>query len=85
VRMSSFLCTHFTDYVLTAVVSIFDQALACELSARHYLKNNEPDLDKALSLYKQAEKCYKEWGSPKKETQMKEAISMIIIEGKRPS
>jgi hypothetical protein len=81
--MQSLVCTHFTDYVLTSVVFIFYQAaLAWELSGRHYEKNKEPDFDKALSLYKQAEKCYKEWGSPKKVTQMKEAVSMIITEGK---
>jgi hypothetical protein len=84
--MQSFVCTHFKYYVLTSVVFIFYRALAWELSGRHYEKNKEPDFDKALSLCKQAKKCYKEWGSPKKVTQMKEAVAvrMIITEGKCP-
>jgi hypothetical protein len=57
------------------------QALACELSARHYREKSHGDLDKALSLYRQAEKCYEEWGSPKKARQMKEAIHMIAMKG----
>jgi hypothetical protein len=76
---------------LTCILTVFFlQALACELSARHYCeKKCGPDLDKArdkaLSLYRQAENCYKEWGSPKKVIQMKEAIRMIVEEGKSPA
>lgn len=65
------------------------QGLACELSARHYReKSSATDLDKAISLYRQAESCYKEWGSPKKVTQMKEEIQklrMLVEEGKSPA
>lgn len=71
---------------LTSLVYMYSlQALACELSARHYCKKtHRPDLSKALSLYKQAKECYQEWGSPKKVTQMKGAISTITKEGKSP-
>jgi hypothetical protein len=61
------------------------QALACELPARHYCEKSHGDLDKALSLYRQAEKCFQELGSPKKVMQMKGAIRMIVEEGNSPA
>ena len=54
---------------------IHDEALACELAGNHFVGNK--NVKKALCLYEQAEKCYREWGTEKKATQMRELIKSL--------
>jgi hypothetical protein len=51
---------------------VHEEGLACELAGNHYehLENS----DKALTMFKQAEKCYKAWGSKWKTHEMAEKI-----------
>eukprot|EP00956_Cyclotella_meneghiniana_P022152 scaffold41388_cov125-Cyclotella_meneghiniana.AAC.5 len=60
---------------------IHEEALACELAAKHYERNCDPDM--AISLFRQAKKCYREWGSKKKVQHVAEAIERIT-QGKHP-
>ena len=55
-----------------------DEALACELAGKHFERKKE--LKKALSLYRQAERCYIDWGTEKKANQMKEMVTRLSLE-----
>ena len=57
---------------------IHEEALACELAGKHF--ERKKNLRKALSLYRQAEKCYIDWGTEKKANQMKEMVTRLSLE-----
>lgn len=67
----------YDDAIKAAQSSKFvhDEALACELAGKHFGRCK--NLSKALLLYKQAERCYRDWGSEKKANQMKELIGNL--------
>lgn len=54
---------------------IQEEGLACELAGMHHerLENNE----KALAFFRQAERCYKYWGSQRKTWQMTEKAKIV--------
>ena len=54
---------------------IHDEALACELAGKHFERTK--NFKEAIKLYKQAEKCYRKWGTEKKANQMKDIIRRI--------
>ena len=54
---------------------INEEGLTCELAAKHYLRTNDHEM--AKSLFGQAEKCYRKWGSEKKAQLMIKAIEQI--------
>ncbi|KAL7543377.1 hypothetical protein ACHAXR_013104 [Thalassiosira sp. AJA248-18] len=56
-----------------------EQGLACELAALHCLRNK--DYDAASNLFKQAQKCYTEWGSQVKVDQITKQFERIAGRG----
>ena len=54
---------------------IHEEGLACEFAAKHYERTNDHEM--AKSLFGQAEKCYRKWGSAKKAKLMMQAIEQI--------
>lgn len=56
---------------------IHEEALACELAGMHYERKG--NTKKAVSLFRQAEQCYKVWGSPIKMLQMMSKIQLALI------
>ena len=67
----------YDDAIKAAQSSKFlhDEALACELAGKHFERSK--NLTKALSLYKQAEKCYRDWGTEKKANQMRQLFENL--------
>ena len=54
---------------------INEEGLTCELAAKHYVRTNDREI--AKSLFGQAGKCYRRWGSAKKAQLMIKAIEQI--------
>jgi ATP-dependent RNA helicase DDX31/DBP7 len=70
---------HF-DAAINASISskfIHEEALACELAGMHCRSNNQTA--NALNLLQNAERCYTEWGSKVKASQMRTTIDAINI------
>jgi hypothetical protein len=70
---------HF-DAAINASISskfIHEEALACELAGMHCRSNNQTA--NALNLLQNAERCYTEWGSKVKASQMRSIIDAINI------
>ncbi|KAL7537493.1 hypothetical protein ACHAXR_007855 [Thalassiosira sp. AJA248-18] len=71
----------FNAAITTARSSKFvhEQGLACELAALHYIRCK--NYDDASNMFKQAKKCYTEWGSQVKVDQITKQLEKIGSKG----
>ena len=58
---------------------VHEEGLACELAGSHFERLGKKE--QAISLFQQAEQCYKTWGSKKKTLQMAERAERIRRKG----